>query len=90
MSNSYDYERRKERCYDCQHRGGCQYPPEAFARVGSFEQGQQDGGGQSNELQVRHHVQQPDEDVKLLNKFLEQHVMMIGLLKNFERKEGEV
>lgn len=36
------------------------------------------------------HVQQPEEDVKLLNKFLEQHVMMIGLLKNFERKEGEV
>ena len=36
------------------------------------------------------HVQQPEEDVKLLNRFLEQHVMMIGLLKNFERKEGEV
>ena len=36
------------------------------------------------------HVQYPAEDIQLLNKFVEQHIMMIQTIKPFARKEGEV
>ena len=36
------------------------------------------------------HVQYPNEDIQLLNKFIEQHIMMIQTIKPFAaRKEEE-
>ena len=35
------------------------------------------------------HVQYPNEDIQLLNKFIEQHIMMIQTIKPYARKEEE-
>lgn len=33
------------------------------------------------------HVQYPNEDIQLLNKFIEQHIMMIQTIKPFAKKD---
>ena len=33
------------------------------------------------------HVQYPNEDIQLLNKFIEQHMMMIQTIKPFAKKD---